>query len=97
MVFGVADGVGGWADSGIDSAEFSHALCKTMAQMAESQSGDDQVSPKQLLGDAYQDIIESGKIAGGGSTACVAVAGIEGNLTVAKYVCCIVERGYFSV
>lgn len=29
--FGVADGVGGWIDSGIDPADFSHGLCEYMA------------------------------------------------------------------
>ena len=30
-VIAVADGVGGWAESGIDPAKFSRALCKNIA------------------------------------------------------------------
>ena len=52
----VADGVGGWAESGIDPANYSKGLCSfiyKLYSMAE-QTGDDRylVSPKQLLVDA---------------------------------------------
>lgn len=86
--FGVADGVGGWSDSGIDSADFSHGLCRKMAAAAVlgPQKGLlAHMSPKALLNHAYQQLVEEGKIAGGGSTACLAIATQDGNLTVAKY------------
>lgn len=38
VAFGVADGVGGWVESGIDPADFSHALCGAMASFASSPS-----------------------------------------------------------
>ncbi|KAI5285492.1 hypothetical protein KEM52_002418, partial [Ascosphaera acerosa] len=34
LAFGVADGVGGWANSGVDPADFSHALCTHIAHAA---------------------------------------------------------------
>ena len=86
MAFGVADGVGGWAESGIDSADFSHGLCETMASIASEENPDQKLTgPRHLLDQAYQKISEEGKIAGGGSTACIAVGKDDGNVTVAKY------------
>ena len=34
VAFGVADGVGGWANQGIDSADYTHGLCQGMAKAA---------------------------------------------------------------
>lgn len=36
VALGVADGVGGWMDSGVDPADFSHGLCGNMASFAYS-------------------------------------------------------------
>ena len=86
MAFGVADGVGGWSDSGIDSAHFSHGLCQRMARLirAGPDSKTEGISPRTLLQKAYNGITKDGKIVGGGSTACIAVAGKDGALRVAK-------------
>lgn len=86
MAFAVADGVGGWADQGIDSADFSHGLCQGMAKVAREIYSPDKkdLSPQLILGNAYQEIVREGKIDGGGSTACVATGDEEGNLKVAK-------------
>lgn len=86
VAFGVADGVGGWADSGIDSAHFSHGLCQWMARGAQNTKPgrETKSGPKELLHTAYEGIVSDGKIEGGGSTACVAVGRADGNLTVAK-------------
>lgn len=87
VAFGVADGVGGWSDSGIDSAHFSHGLCREMATIAKEPGADGKGrSPRAILQDAYNKIVEEEKIEGGGSTACVAVGGGNGNLQVAKCV-----------
>lgn len=88
VAFGVADGVGGWSDSGIDSAHFSHGLCRKMAAFAKEESSaiSDRRSPQALLQDAYNEIVREEEIEGGGSTACVAIGGGDGNLQVAKYV-----------
>lgn len=86
MAFAVADGVGGWADQGIDSADFSHGLCQGMAKVAREIYSQDKrdLWPQLILGNAYQEIVREGKIDGGGSTACVATGDEEGNLKVAK-------------
>lgn len=86
VAFGVADGVGGWADQGIDSADFSHGLCQEMAKVAKELHSPDPNTlwPQYILGNAYQEIVREGKIDGGGSTACVATGDEEGNLKVAK-------------
>jgi protein phosphatase PTC7 len=85
--FGVADGVGGWMDSGVDPADFSHGLCEYMAcaariwpQGAKTKS----LHPKDLLQVGYDEVIKDHSIVGGGSTACLAVAEPEGNVEVAN-------------
>ena len=86
VAFGVADGVGGWADQGIDSADFSHGLCQGMARIARELHSPDKKDlwPQYILGNAYQEILREGKIGGGGSTACLATGDEDGNLKVAK-------------
>ncbi|KAL9069534.1 MAG: hypothetical protein Q9161_005452 [Pseudevernia consocians] len=86
VAFGVADGVGGWADQGIDSADFSHGLCQAMAKVTRELHSPDKngLWPQFILGNAYQEIVREGKIDGGGSTACVATGDEEGNLKVAN-------------
>ncbi|PVH98146.1 5-azacytidine resistance protein azr1 [Periconia macrospinosa] len=85
--FGVADGVGGWVESGIDPADFSHGLCEYMACAARSwprHSNKSSLHPKDLLQVAYDEVIEDKGIVGGGSTACLAVAEPSGNVQVAN-------------
>ena len=91
VAFGVADGVGGWSDSGIDSADFSHGLCERMAEIARKTNKSSGWDLKRwnfragdLLQKAYNAIVEEKKIRGGGSTACVAVGHSDGALQVAK-------------
>lgn len=86
MAFGVADGVGGWADSGIDSAHFSHGLCEQMteaARVTEIQV-EGKLRPRQLLQKGYDRVVADRTISGGGSTACIAVGRDDGYLEVAK-------------
>ncbi|KAF1999468.1 protein serine/threonine phosphatase 2C [Amniculicola lignicola CBS 123094] len=85
--FGVADGVGGWVESGVDPADFSHGLCEYMACAARSWPQDAKTSslhPKDLLQIAYDKVIVDRGIEGGGSTACLAVAEPDGNVEVAN-------------
>lgn len=84
--FGVADGVGGWSDSGFDSAHFSHGLCQWMARTAEAtgEAEEKKITPRHLLETAYTGTVADKIIEGGGSTACVAIGRDDGNLTVAK-------------
>ena len=88
MAFGVADGVGGWSDSGIDSAHFSHGLCERMIEVAENAnaSAESLLGAQKLLQSGYDAVVADETISGGGSTACVAVGRDNGYLEVAKYV-----------
>lgn len=85
--FGVADGVGGWVESGLDPADFSHGLCEYMACAARSWPhgfNTTSLHPKDLLQVAYDEVTEDDSIEGGGSTACLAVAEPDGNVEVAN-------------
>lgn len=82
--FGVADGVGGWDASGIDSADFSHALCRYLAKNAKANSEEQRLGARELLSQGFADVVADEEITGGGSTACVAVGNSTGHLEVAK-------------
>jgi protein phosphatase PTC7 len=86
VAFGVADGVGGWQDQGIDPSEFSHGLCGFMAGTAHlhdiTENG--ALKPQGLLQTAYDAIISNPRILAGGSTACLAVADQDGTLETAN-------------
>jgi protein phosphatase PTC7 len=85
--FGVADGVGGWVDSGVDPADFSHGLCEYMscaARIWPLGAKTKSLHPKDLLQVGYDNVINDDSIIGGGSTACLAVADPEGNVEVAN-------------
>lgn len=84
MAFGVADGVGGWSDSGIDSADFSHALCRYMAKHAQDNTEEQKLGARDLLHLGFEDVVADKTIPGGGSTACIAVGHSDGHLEVAK-------------
>lgn len=85
--FGVADGVGGWMDSGLDPADFSHGLCEYMACAARiwpQEAKTNSLHPKDLMQVGYDHVINDTRIEGGGSTACIAVAEPDGNIEVAN-------------
>ena len=85
VAFGVADGVGGWIDSGIDSAHFSRGLCRYMAKVArEFDDSSDRIRAEALLQEGYEGTVDDKSIVGGGSTACVAVTSSDGHIEVAK-------------
>lgn len=86
VAFGVADGVGGWMDSGVDPADFSHGLCARMRDAAArvEVGKERELKPGQLLQKGYDDIVEDDSIPAGGSTACIAIGRSDGILEVAK-------------
>ncbi|KAA6414850.1 MAG: 5-azacytidine resistance azr1 [Lasallia pustulata] len=86
VAFGVADGVGGWSDFGIDSAHFSHGICEHMEALARGagRATNRTVGPRELLEHAYEEVVADPSIVGGGSTACVATGGSDGVLEVAN-------------
>lgn len=83
IAFGIADGVGGWATSGVDPAEFSHGFCHYLAQTTlEWTHG--RLTPRMLMEIGYQNIIDDPSVRAGGSTACIGVAAPDGTLQVAN-------------
>mmetsp|Transcript_13330 Transcript_13330/g.22137 ORF Transcript_13330/g.22137 Transcript_13330/m.22137 type:complete len:274 (-) Transcript_13330:155-976(-) len=71
--FGVFDGVGGWADSGVDSGLFARNLAKETAAALERQPAADLVIALQQGLSAVQEV--------GTSTACLVRISAEGQLT----------------
>ncbi|KAH8172034.1 stage II sporulation protein E (SpoIIE) domain-containing protein [Sarocladium implicatum] len=88
VAFGVADGVGGWVDSGVDPADFSHGFCDYMASAAyehKPESSDAKpLTARNLMQKGYDAICSDGSLRAGGSTACVAIASPDGTLDVAN-------------
>ena len=88
VALGVADGVGGWVDSGVDPADFSHGFCDYMASAAYEHKSDGPESKpltaRSLMQKGYDAICSDGSLRAGGSTACVAIAAPDGTLDVAN-------------
>ena len=84
MAFGVADGVGGWDDSGIDSADFAHGLCNYMAESARDYASPTGLTARALMEMGYERIVADETVVGGGSTACISIARGDGSVEVAK-------------
>ena len=86
VAFGVADGVGGWVESGIDPAHFSHGLCQNMVDVAASSTDSEaeDLHATALLKEAYTRIEADDTVEGGGSTACIAIGRENGTMEVAK-------------
>ena len=83
----MADGVGGWIDSGVDPADFAHGFCDYMAHAAYTyQPGKDRppYTARSLMQRGYEDISRDESVPAGGSTACVAIAKGNGHLEVAN-------------
>ena len=89
VAFGVADGVGGWQDQGVDPSHFSHGLCGLMAGTAYAHEGlaeGKNVRPRELMQIAYDAVMHNPRIVAGGCTASLAVADERGSIETAKYV-----------
>ncbi|KAI1142801.1 protein serine/threonine phosphatase 2C [Hypoxylon sp. FL0543] len=87
VAFGIADGVGGWEDSGVDPADFSHGFCDYMAAAAyehKQNTGELTLTARSLMQRGYDDVCKDGSIHAGGSTASVAIASEDGKLEVAN-------------
>ncbi|GAP83595.1 putative 5-azacytidine resistance protein azr1 [Rosellinia necatrix] len=87
VAFGIADGVGGWEESGVDPADFAHSFCDYMASAAyehRSNGNGSPLAPRALMQRGYDDVRKDRSIKAGGSTASVAVASEDGKLEVAN-------------
>ncbi|KAK4252248.1 phosphatase 2C-like domain-containing protein [Corynascus novoguineensis] len=89
VTLGVADGVGGWMDSGVDPADFSHAFCDYMAAAAVAATATTggtgkPLTARQLMQKGYEAVCHDPAIKAGGSTAIVGLLTAEGVLEVAN-------------
>ncbi|GIZ39960.1 hypothetical protein CKM354_000331900 [Cercospora kikuchii] len=87
VAFGLADGVGGWQDQGVDPSEFSQALCGLMAGSANIYEGLDagkSCKPQELLQQAYDAVMANPRIPAGGCTASLGVADQDGMIETAN-------------
>lgn len=85
VAFAVADGVGGWAESRIDPADFSHGICGAMAKSALGwNESAEKLKPKRLLQEGYDQVVADPSIKAGGSTASVGIALPDGRVELAN-------------
>jgi len=84
ILLGIADGVGGWTESGIDPSQFSHGLCRYMAEATYRPEKEDDLMPKNLLQKAYDQVQNDRAVLAGGSTATVAAIESNGTMKVAN-------------
>ncbi|KAG9651177.1 protein serine/threonine phosphatase 2C, partial [Aureobasidium melanogenum] len=84
VVFGLADGVGGWRDSGIDPGRYSHGLCRYMAQKTHRPETEGDLKPRNLLQYGYEKVMSDRSIQAGGCTACIGAIEPSGALEVAN-------------
>lgn len=89
VALGVADGVGGWMDSGVDPADFSHAICDYMAAAAIAATATTggtgrPLTARQLIQQGYEAVCHDPAIKAGGSTALVGLLTADGILEVAN-------------
>ncbi|KAL7414575.1 phosphatase 2C-like domain-containing protein [Mrakia frigida] len=70
----VADGVGGWADSGVDPSVFSQALMYYSYKASAPPSSDStqpRLRPSQIMQKGYDAVLEENEVKAGSATACV--------------------------
>ena len=76
-VLGVADGVGGWRDIGVDPSKFSSNLMRTCKRVVEQGLGEarvDHKTPLEILSASYHALLENKNPSlVGSSTACIIV------------------------
>lgn len=72
---GVADGVGGWREEGVDPALFSNSLMENAKLFSETHRSER--DPEKILDAAFQKLKHDGKVKAGSSTACVATLSKE--------------------
>ncbi|KAF2151296.1 protein serine/threonine phosphatase 2C [Myriangium duriaei CBS 260.36] len=84
VAFGVADGVGGWEESGVNPAHFAHGLCRYMAENTLRPEKEQDLRPINLLTKGYDQVQEDPTIQAGGSTASLATADGSGYMEVAN-------------
>ncbi|KAH7049688.1 phosphatase 2C-like domain-containing protein [Linnemannia elongata] len=71
VALGVADGVGGWSEVGVDPALFSWALMDNAEAVAHRSTSKIPLDAQSILDGAYSELVQSGKVEAGSSTACI--------------------------
>ncbi|SPO19759.1 related to PTC7 - type 2C protein phosphatase [Ustilago trichophora] len=73
VAIGVADGVGGWTENGIDPSLFSQALMFYSSKSAASASAnpDNGVAPNRILAEAFEHVLKEPLVVAGSATACI--------------------------
>lgn len=79
---GVADGVGGWRNYGIDPGEFSSFLMSTCSRLVQSSNFNPE-RPVSLIANSYNELLEHKEPILGSSTACVLILNKENNMLYA--------------
>ncbi|KAI5694787.1 hypothetical protein M8J76_007080 [Diaphorina citri] len=92
-VLGVADGVGGWRNYGIDPGEFSSFLMKTCERLVTS-GRFSCTEPTSLLARSYYELLENKQPILGSSTACIVILNKE---TSTLYTANIGDSGFVIV
>ncbi|XP_070572999.1 protein phosphatase PTC7 homolog [Ptychodera flava] len=78
-VLGVADGVGGWRDYGVDPSQFSSTLMKTCERIVK-QGHFNVTSPVEILSTSYKELLENKAPLIGSSTACLLIFDNENHI-----------------
>lgn len=84
VAVGVADGVGGWSEAGYDSSAISRELCASMRSKFEIEQVEQDLTPKKLLTEAFDEVMSSPKVQIGGTTACLGILTPDRKLQVAN-------------
>ncbi|GAC96691.1 protein phosphatase 2C [Pseudozyma hubeiensis SY62] len=73
VAIGVADGVGGWTENGIDPSLFSQALMFYASRSASQASTDPSTggAPNQILSEAFEHVLKEPLVVAGSATACI--------------------------
>jgi protein phosphatase PTC7 len=66
---GIADGVGGWGDIGVDPSQFAWELMNNAQGTALKQ--EQEIDPQVVLDNAYKTLVSEGNVEAGSSTACI--------------------------
>jgi len=91
---GVADGVGGWTENGVDPSKFSHGLVTHAKAYANSENASNILKPLSMLSYAFDRVVEQGDENPGGSTACFLVLNAKtGDLETAN----LGDSGYLII
>lgn len=84
VALGVADGVGGWSEAGYDSSAISRELCASLHTRFEQTQDTASCTPKELLEQAFSDVLKSPKVEIGGTTACLGILTPDYQIKVAN-------------